>query len=473
MCKAKKYFPYAAFFCALLLGLYIIITQAFQPELDVVGNRVLGILVIILGLWIFKPFKISLGVSSVLFCALLMVAGLPAGVAFSGFTNTATWTLIPAMFYGYVLAKTGLGKRLAYFFMKMVDISYLSMILMFAIIGTVMSLLTPAIAVRVAIITPIALNCVDLCKLPKHSKGRSLLLLTAWAMVVIPSVGWLSGSLAGVILSGMYAGNEALGAISFAAWTSTCLLPAIVYSVLMVVIAYFFLKPEEKLHISKEIFREEYKKMGTISGKEIFSLVVLAASFVMFTTNSIHKIPDAATCIVGFVLLYASGVLQPSDINTGISWDLILFQGTAMGFSTILATSGVSAWLSSIIVPSIAPFTGNPFIFCIAMIIIFFLLRFIDIAVFIPTFAIISSTAPAIASTYGVDPRIWMALLPMGMNAFFLSYQNVFLLISQASLKEDGWTNKHQVKYATAYFIACLLSMIVAVPYWNSLGIFG
>ncbi|MGI6119528.1 MAG: hypothetical protein ACOYIB_02985, partial [Desulfosporosinus sp.] len=49
---------------------------------------------------------------------------MPPATVFSGFTSPALWTLIPALFLGFVLAKTGLGKRIAYLGMKSTKLSY-------------------------------------------------------------------------------------------------------------------------------------------------------------------------------------------------------------------------------------------------------------------------------------------------------------------------------------------------------------
>jgi len=212
-------------------------------------------LIVTVGLWIFRPGGTPFSVSSALFMASLLALGVPPASVFSGFTSTAVWSLIPALFFGFVLAKTGLGKRIAYLGMKSTKLSYAGILSMWVVIGLVLSALTPSIAVRVVIVTPIALNCVNICKLKEESKGRSLILITAWAMAVIPGTGWLTGSLYGPILSGFYASIPQLGAIAFNDWAKALFLPMMLISTLTVLGGYFVLKPSEPLHIILDFLR--------------------------------------------------------------------------------------------------------------------------------------------------------------------------------------------------------------------------
>lgn len=220
---SKKKISLVGFIGFLILAIVIGILKPFQPELNSQGHYILMMLITTIGLWIFKPRDIPFSISSGFFMASLLILELPANIVFAGFSGTAVWTLISALFFGFVLAKTGLGKRIAYFGIKNTRLSYGGILTMWAIIGVILSILTPSITVRVVIVIPIALNCVNICKLPKGSKGRSLVLLTAWAMALIPGTGWLTGSLVGPILSGFYASVPGLGPIEFSAWAKVSL----------------------------------------------------------------------------------------------------------------------------------------------------------------------------------------------------------------------------------------------------------
>ena len=474
MNKFFKIAKYVGFFVFLALGITVGLSQIFHPALDSLGHYTLMMLIITVGLWIFKPLDLPFSASGGLFMAALLTFGVPSANVFSGFSGAAVWALIPALFFGFVLVKTGLGRRIACFGMKSIDITYTSLLMMWGVIGVVLSMLTPAIVVRVVIMTPIAMQCVQLCKLPEGSKARSLILITAWAMAAIPGLGWLTGSLTGPTLSGLYASTPELdGIIDFASWARVSLPPIAILTVLTVVGGYIALSPSEKLNISKEVFVEEYQKLGPMSLHEKIAGIVLISCFMLFATSSLHQIPDAAVGLFGLFMLIAAGIIESKEMSSGINWDMILFTGTAMGFGSVFAVTGISSWISDILVGALAPIAGNPWVFIFTILPIMFLWRFLDIAVFIPTMAIVSAIAPEVYSRYNINPLIWIPLLCIAKTSFFLSYTNMFILVAEANMNGKGWTAEHLAKYGVVYFIASMITMLAAVPYWISIGMFG
>lgn len=456
----------------LSIGLIIGLSRPFQPMLGATGHYSLMMLIITVGLWIFRPFDLSFGAASGLLMAALLAVGVPAEAVFSGFSGSAIWTLIPALFFGFALAKTGLGRRIASFGMNIVPLTYPGLVMMWALIGIVLSLLTPSITVRVVIVTPIALQSVELLGLAKGSRARSLILLIAWAMAMIPGIGWQTGSLAGPVISGFYAANPALGMIDFSSWARVSLLPVAIVTLLTLLGGYLLLRPDSPLRVPRDVFEQAYQKLGPLSRHELITAIVLTFSFLMFTTSGLHGIPDVATVLFAWFILNLTGIIEPKDISSGISWDLVVFIGTAMGFGSVMDRTGISDWLADHLVGLIAPITTSPWIFVYVVLIVFFLWRFVDIATFIPTFAIITAIVPEVSRQYGIDPLVWVPLMALAQNAFFLSYTNMFALIAEASLGDKGWRSSELSLFGIIYFLAILLAMTIAIPYWQSLGLF-
>ena len=150
MRKHRKELAYLGIF---LLGVVIGALKPFAPALDALGHRVLSVLIWVTGLWILEPFGLSVGASACFLFALMLLAGLPAEAVFSGFTQASVWTMLPALFFGYALNKTGLGKRVAYWMLSRIRIvTYPKLILCWALLGIVLSIFTPSITVRVILV---------------------------------------------------------------------------------------------------------------------------------------------------------------------------------------------------------------------------------------------------------------------------------------------------------------------------------
>jgi len=458
-----------------LMVLMAIATMTIQPikELDESAHIMLGGIIIALCIWIFKPFNLPYAVGGLVLGFFGLIVGLAPTVVFSGFAQSAVWTLIPALFFGFTLQKTGLGKRIALGIIKLSKPSYVSLVLAWALINLALSLLTPSITVRVAIVIPIAVQCCELCKLEKGSKGNSLIMLTAFAMALVPGSGLMSGLLAGPIIQGMFNATPQLeGMVTFNSWFGVLFLPMMITTVLLVAGSLIVLRPKEKL--SKEVINAiKQQPLPKITRQELVAAIVLTLVFLMFLTNRFHGIADTAVCLVAVVAFFVFGVLESKDFSSGVNWDMVVFIGMAISLGAIFTETGISQWLAAIVIPALRPIAGNPWLFMFVIMTVMFMWRFVDVAIFIPTIAILVPILPAIQEAFNISPLVWLAIFIMPANAFFMAYQNIWAMMSKTIAGDRAFTNKHLGTYGTLYFVACLITLIAAIPMWINAGLFG
>jgi len=456
-----------------LIAVIIMAARPFSATLNDTAQLMLGGILISLSIWIFKPFNLSYSAGGLFLACFALALGLKPAVVFSGFTQSSIWTLVPALFFGFTLQKTGLGKRIALAIIKRFKPSYFSLVFAWVLIGVILSLLTPSSTVRAAIMIPIAVQCCELCKLEKNSKGNSLILLTAFGMAIIPGSGWMSGVLWGPIISGMInAVPETQGLVTFDNWFNTLFIPVTITTILLIVGSLLTLKPKEKL--SKDaIDAIKNQSVQKMSRHEIITGIILVAVFVLFLTNKMHGLPDAAVCLGAVFLFFLSGVLEAKDFNTGVNWDLIVFIAIALSFSAIFTETGISQWLAGIVVPAPAPIAGNPYLFMFCVMAFVFLWRFFDVALFIPTIAILVPILPSIQEAYNISPLIWLFVFVMAGNSFVMAYQNMWAMMSRSVAGDRAFTNKHLGIYGIIYFAASFIALLVAIPMWINAGLFG
>jgi len=459
-----------------IVGIIIGIATPWYPELPVIGHRVVMILLIAIGMWVFKPFGLPFSMGAVFLTGGLLIIGIAPGQAFAGFTGVAVWTLIPSLFFGFVVVKTGLGKRIALLMLKQFKPSVGTLLISFIIIGLILSALTPAIVVRIAIMLPIALACIEACEIKGDSRVGSLILLTVWATAMMPGNAWFTGTLWGPILQGMFDGNEALrGTVNFASWFRAATLPIALQSAFMLILGYLVFKPKEKvaIKITKEDFAQQYKDLGPMAFHEKATGLILVASFIVFLTGGIgfHNVPEAAVVLVATFLLGLTGVLKMPEISSGINWDQVVFVGTALGLGAVFAGSGVAGWISSILLTLLEPLGGSHWVLFFVVLIVLFIWRFFDIAIMLPTIAIFIPTLTYMSDAFGIDPLVWIAIFVMAANCFFMSYTNTFALFGQAINKDKGWSQPQISKYGIVYGVACLISLAISIPYWTAIGL--
>ncbi|MDR0433643.1 MAG: anion permease [Gracilibacteraceae bacterium] len=436
------------------------------------GQIILGGTVITLWLWIFRPFQLSFAVGGLFMAMFALARGLAPAVVFAGFTQAAVWTLVPALFFGYCLHKTGLGRRLALFAVRLFRPSCLSVVFACVLTGVLLSLLTPSITVRIAIMTPIAVQCCEILAVEKNSKANSLVMLTAFAMALVPGAGWLSGSLWGPIIKGMMDSvAETEGLLTFSSWSAVLLAPVFIVTVLLITGGVLAFAPKRERPEQAALNIRELR-LGPPSREEILTAVILVLVFISFLTGRWHGLPDAAICLAAVFCLFSAGVLRAPDFNAGVNWDLIVFIGMALGMGVIFSAAGVTEWLALLIVPAIAPLAQNPWLFCYAMLVLMFVWRFVDVANFLPTMAILAPILPAVSKAYHISPLVWIAFFIMAGNSFFMSYQNMWALLGYSFAGERAWPARHLALFGLFYFAACLLALLAAVPLWLRMGLF-
>ena len=456
------------FFLIVIAALWMMLASPFAPALEAIGHLMLGAVIISVGIWVLKPFGLPYSMGALFLAAFGLIAGLLPGTVFSGFAEPAVWTLVPALFFGTVLRKSGLGKNIAFMIIRLFRPSYPSLIIAWTIIGVVLSIFTPSMTVRVAIMIPIAYQCCELCGIKKQSKGQSLIMLTVFAMAILPGSGWLTGVLWGPIVQGFYNRVPQLShLINFDTWFQVMLLPQIIISLSLVIISFIILRPEDRIS-SASIFLDN-------SGKIVFSKTEKSAGFILllvfalFITSGLHGIPTAAICLAAVIAFFVFKILSPEDIGTGISWDMVIYVAMALSINSIFSETGISSWLSAIIVPSLAPIAGNPLIFALAMMLFLFAWRFIDIAMFLPTIAILVPILPSIEAAYGISPLMWLPMFIMAANCFFMNYQNMWAMMGSTIAGDRSWKAKHLAVYGTIYFVICMIVVTVFVPIWMNL----
>jgi anion transporter len=451
-----------------IVGLIIAIAQPFTG-LASQGHMMLGALSVTLGFWIFRPGGVPLAAGCMVMVACGLIFGLKYDVSAAGFVSPAVWVLIPALYFGFVLQKTGLGRRIAFLVLKSFEPSWLSMTLSWFLIGLILSALTPSITVRIAIIMPIALGVVEACEMKPRSSGAAFVTIIAWAMCLFPGTGWLTGSLTGPIMLG-FLPPELKPMASFDEWFKILALPWFIVTVVFTILIYITMKPKQAIGIPRDTFREHYAALGPIKRDEVVAALVLFLSLLMFTTEKLHHIPTAAVALSALFILIVFKVVTMPDISTGVNWDVILFFGVAISLPSIFVAAKVSPWLGPIIQPTILSYAGNALIFLVVMTIGLMVIRFVDVPWGFSTVALTIPVLIPLFHQFGMHPLVACMPYIIGINFFLLGYQQPFIMMADGVLQGKGWAAGHITLAGVCYIIAVFVALLACIPYWRMIG---
>jgi anion transporter len=460
-----------------ILGLILIVTAALfigllKPiaNLSALGHHIMSVVLITLGLWIFRDSNLAYFAGGAVLMGGSLAFGLPLGTVAAGFASSAVWVLIPALFFGFALVKTGLGKRIAFLVLKTFEPGYGTVILSWCIIGVLLSALTPSITVRIAIVMPIAMNLVEACKLPERSRGSALICLVAWASALIPGTGWLTGSLWGVFMLGFYPA-EIKPLVTFGSWFEYMAVPWTIATVLFMALLYLVMKPKEPLAIPRDAFAKQYAALGKITRQEVITALILLSALFMFATEKYHHISTPAVALFAFLGLMLFRVVNFPDISSGVSWDIIYFFGAAISLSSILVKAGITDWMRPLIEPGILALADQPLTLLLVIVGGLWLIRFLDVPWGFSAIALTSPLFIPLHQTHGLHPALISVAVIAAGNSFFMAYQQPFIMIGDAMTKSRGWSPGHVSLAGAVYAVAVLSGIVLASFYWKAMGL--
>jgi di/tricarboxylate transporter len=453
-----------------IVGAFVISLARPFAGLTPQGHYIISVVLISLALWIFKTDSIPYIAGGVLFLAGCLIFKLPLAAITTGYTSSAIWVLIPALFFGFALLKTGLGKRIAYFVLKTFEPNYLTICISWFIIGLILSALTPSITVRFSIVMPIAMSFIEACKIPERSRGSALVCLTAWATALLPGTGWQTGSLWGIIVPGFYP-LEMKALATADVWFRYMALPWLMITIIFLVLLYIFFKPKEPLRLSKDIIKEQYTALGRITAQEIICGVVLVCALVLFSTERWTGIKSPETALMALAALIIFGLVKAPDISSGVNWDIINFIAIIMSLTSVFATTGISGWARSLMEPGVLSLAMYPLLFLLIITVIFWIIRFVDVPWGYTTIALFSPILVPLYGKFGLHPVLVSVAFVAAGNSFFLAYQQPFIMIGDSMTKSKGWSGGHVVLGGILYATAVMIGIFVSSFYWRAMGL--
>jgi len=71
----------------------------------------------------------------------------------------------------------------------------------------------------------------------------------------------------------------------------------------------------------------------------------------------------------------------------------------------------------------------------------------------------------------GIPPLVVVAPSALVTAPFWLSYQNIWIAMSEGITSNQAFTGGARVRFATVYAAAGLLTLAVSVAYWKMIGV--
>jgi len=465
----SKIDPEVKRFLYLLICVVVAVITYFLPvPMAEGGRRALSITVFVIAMFIAEP--VPLGVTGLIGCWLYWVwAHIPVAKAFSGFHSDTPWYILCVLLLGIMAESTGLAKRIAYNLICRLGSSYSSILAGMMFLNLVLTFVIPSGLAKTLVLCTISIGLIQTYGLSKESNiGRGLMLAMTYQSGLFDKV-ILAGA-ATILSKGLI---ESLGKVhvSYGLW----LVAYLPITLLTIVASWWlvlkFFPPEKKrLEGGQAFCKEELKKMGPMSTREIKATIILALATIMWGTDHWHGINASVIGVIAglFACLPVVGAMKKEDFSKA-NFPIVVFIGAAMCLGNVMAdteilktlTAALFKWMTPIL--HSASVTAGLFLYWYANLFHLFLAN---------EPSMISATMPALmqfALKDGFNPLTLGMLWGFAAGGKVFVYQSAVLAVGYAF---GYFTTRDLFKFGLAIFFVESLLLLAIVPwYWPMLGL--
>jgi DASS family divalent anion:Na+ symporter len=273
---------------------------------------------------------------------------LPAPKALSGYADPIVWLVLCAFFLARGVLKTGLGRRIAFFFIRLLGRSSLGLAYALVSTDTLLAAFLPSNSARAGgVVFPVARSLAEAYDSQPGPTARRLgayLLFTIYQCDVIACATFLTGQ-ASNVLAAKFAKDTVAVDLTYSKWLVGAAVPALL-SLAFVPWLLFKLYPPGVTHTpdASRMAKEELARIGPMQREERVMLWVFALVAGLWMTTALHHINYAVVALVGICVLFLSGVLTWEEI-TGYrpAWDVYIWYGGLLGMAEALSQSGITS----------------------------------------------------------------------------------------------------------------------------------
>ena len=472
------------------LAAAVLIATCPIPGLSYQATAVLGILIMAIVWWItgVLPEFVTAVVMAVLF---VVVAGISVGATFSTFASSTWWLLLSAFTLGVGMKTSGLMRRIALAIVRKFPRTFRCQVIAQLVTGTVLGPLIPSLAVKGAMLAPLAMNIGD--ELGYERQGKRTTGLFAAMLVGIRTVAptIVSASVTGYALMATLPA-DVQEQFNMASW----FVAALPWLVVVLVLNYFLimgiygrgekaasgsetvgapgnaqsLKQSSRGGIDEGGKQPIPDGLGPLSAVEKRMLAIILVTVVLWATEPFHHVSAMAVGLVALVAMFVLKVIDVPAFKSGVNWTSLLFIGIALGLGSVFAEAGLNDWVMQTCGPAFQALAGNPYLLVLGIGVITVVLRFLIVSEVAYLNLLMAFLVPMAASV-GVNPWVLGFSAYALVIAWFAKYQSPIYLAAFYAV--DGKMAKHSelAKYCGVYLATCLVGLAVSVPYWQWMGL--
>ena len=271
-----------------------------------------------------------------------------------GYADPIVWMVLCAFFIARGVLKTGLGRRIAFLFIRAIGKRSLGLSYALVATDTVLATIVPSNSARAGgILFPVVRSLAeayDSTPGPTRRRLGAFLMVTSYQCDLIACAMFLTGQASNVLIA-KFALDAAQFELSYAKWMLGGIVPGLV-SLLLVPLVIYRIYPPEVTHTphATEFANEELQTLGSMSRDERMMLIVFMLVGGLWITQAWHGIHYAVVAMVGVAVLLLSRVLDWDDLmSQRPAWDVFIWYGGLVRMAEALGETGITKRFAEVV----------------------------------------------------------------------------------------------------------------------------
>lgn len=349
--------------------------------------------------------------------------------ALSSFASPLIWLIGISVMISRGLIKTGLGSRIAYYFISIFGKRTIGIAYSLAAAELMIAPITPSNTARGGgIIHPIMRSiALSFHSTPEEGTqkkiGRYLAMVNYHANPITSGM-FITATAPNPLVVDLV--NKATGSeiqLSWTTWAVAMFVPGMICILLMPLVIYLIYPPEVKqTPDAKQFAQDNLAKLGHVSSQEKIMLAVFTIMLVLWANIPALLFGDAlsvdatTTAFIGLSLLILTGVLSWEDVlKEKSAWDTIVWFGALVMMATYLNKLGLVSWFSENIQAGIG-MTGVGWVGAVAILTLVYLYIHYFFASTTAHISAMFAAFYAVGLTLGAPPMLYALILAAAGN---------------------------------------------------------
>ncbi|GHS97910.1 cation transporter [Synergistales bacterium] len=429
------------------------------------GRKCLALTLMAIIWWTFKALPAGYVSLSLLlsYTLLLNPEKVGARLVFELWTTPVIYLVIGGFLIAEAVRSSGLGKRIALEALNRYIRTYKGVIISCYVLNFALSLMIPHPWPRSFLLMSAVAHIANSAKLSRQ--GMTNIGLAVFVSSIPTSMILLTGDSSLNIITVGFAGAD----ISWLRWLLYMGMPGVFACVLTCCAQLWLFGVEEGFALDKDYTTRQLSEIGKISRKETICIIILGATILAWTTDSLHHVHPGWIALLAVVALSSpfANLLDGKSFSS-VNLETLFFLSAATAIGAAGRATGMNSWVIEWIRPETVPV--NHYAFALYACFICMLAHLFLGSIL----AVLSVTAPAIIALGNLAglPPIASALIAYTAVAlhWILPFHSMNILVGYGP-DAGGYTEKDTLKASLPQTLVTVAVCLFEITWWKFIGL--